>query len=336
MAAERRSRVLVQRLVSEDGDAWLFGKGWSLDGFDFARVKGPRLALNEAALVVPDAVCLTVDLDVLLRLVKGGFQGEVLFPSRLDSELACEPWRSASEKLRIVKFDQFAFVHPPASAVCGVGMLSDHGAARVHLVGFDLFFDPDARGPQGATKLHPYARTVANAMEQAPLRDHDYDVFHEAVRICAAKFGVELIDGVQEVMRWDGKARKPEEPKIGVTWRPPNVQILGVDLSDVVVEKARDQELFFAHRVAGFSPVGCGDEEKAVRKLLEHEADRAALSNPTLAGGKMPETFEAPTLPVEDGATTPPSSVEPTVDPDAPATPPTEQPPAVPEPASHD
>jgi len=172
-------------------EPWLYGKGWGLDGRDFARDGGPRYALNEAALVVPNSICVVQDRATLDRIVARRPAMAFAFPSWAIPNPAPPP------------ADPFQFSEifwaphcPTAPAfIAALGMAVE----RVHLVGFDTYFDRAPPSDALPTPARPTGRPYARCIESicGPLsrgQGADYRDINEQIRQAAFWTGLELVE----------------------------------------------------------------------------------------------------------------------------------------------
>lgn len=75
-----------------DEEAWIFGKGPSLDGFDFARAGALRICINESLLIVPEATYFFAHDEVPIERVSGKWPAKcraILEPRRGEWAMHC-------------------------------------------------------------------------------------------------------------------------------------------------------------------------------------------------------------------------------------------------------
>ena len=108
-----------------DREAWLFGKGPSIDTYDFSKANRFRFCVNEAVLVVPEPCgVFTVNLRVMETL-------------RREMDPAVPVYLSERRPDIVFPITKRFGGQQPGSTACAVREISRQGFKTLHMVGFD-------------------------------------------------------------------------------------------------------------------------------------------------------------------------------------------------------
>jgi hypothetical protein len=115
-----------------DEEVWLAGKGPSLDTFDWSQAGRHRIAINEAAFVVPECfAAIGCDYPVLDRYL------EELDPSIIVLRKKTHV-RYKFQKMFLWNYEQHAQIRVN-TAPSAISVIYHLGARTIHFVGFDSF-----------------------------------------------------------------------------------------------------------------------------------------------------------------------------------------------------
>lgn len=183
---------------------YVAGKGPSLDGFDWSRAPAGarRVAINESVLVVPDAVCVAQDFDVVRRVLGAWAHGSaplrIHVPERfLDTYKALDFFRAKAPGEHPVQWASWTDAQvppkqPTAVPAMFVAWCFARGPASVRMVGMDRFFDADAPARYASVVKRATNEDIEKQYRMCP-----YDGYNSSILRAIARWGHEVVDATR-------------------------------------------------------------------------------------------------------------------------------------------